>query len=726
MADQTETFAFSADITQLMSLIINTFYKNKDIFLRELISNASDALDKIRYESLTDPSKLESNPELVIDIIADKTNKTLTIRDTGIGMTKADLINNLGTIARSGTKAFMEALQAGTSDVSMIGQFGVGFYSAYLVADRVEVISKNNDDEQYEWESSAGGSFTIRPSTDEPLGRGTKIILHIKKDQEDVLEERTIRDLVKKHSEFIGFPIRLWVEKTTEEEVPVDEEEGEEDKKKEMEEEKKEGEEGKKEGEEEEEEGPKVEEVTEEEATKEKKTKKVKKVTHEWDVLNKQKPIWMRPKEEVTEEEYNAFYKNISNDWDDPLAHEHFAVEGQLEFRSILYVPKRAPFDMFETKKKPNNIKLYVRRVFIMDDCEDLMPDYLSFIRGVVDSDDLPLNISREVLQQNKILHVIKKNLVKRCLQMFETIAEDKEKFKTFYEQFSKSIKYGIHEDSANRERLAKLLRFHSTKSGDDVVSLEEYVEHMKENQPGIYYITGESLDAVRNAPFLEKLKKKGYEVLFMVDAIDEYAMQQLREFKEKKMICVTKENLNLEDDEEEKKKLEEEKKQFDELCVLMKEVLGDHVEKVQVSNRLSDSPCCLVTSEYGWSASMERIMRAQALRNDAFGMMSAKKIMEINPDNSIIKVLADKVKANRNDATVKDLVWLLYDTALLTSGFSLEQPMAFANRIHKLIQLGLSGEDEDVPALEETNNTEAAQEPAAKEEEEGEMEEVD
>lgn len=714
MAEQTETFAFSADITQLMSLIINTFYKNKDIFLRELISNASDALDKIRYESLTDPSKLESNPELVIEITADKTNKTLTIRDTGIGMTKADLINNLGTIARSGTKAFMEALQAGTSDVSMIGQFGVGFYSAYLVADRVEVISKSNDDEQYVWESSAGGSFTIRPSTDEPLGRGTKIILHIKSDQEDVLEERTIRDLVKKHSEFIGFPIRLWVEKTTEEEVPDDEEEEE----KKEEGEKKEGEEG-----EEEEDAPKVEEVTEEEATKEKKTKKVKKVTHEWDVLNKQKPIWMRPKDEVTEEEYNAFYKNISNDWDDPLAHEHFAVEGQLEFRSILFVPKRAPFDMFETKKKPNNIKLYVRRVFIMDDCEDLMPDYLNFIRGVVDSDDLPLNISREVLQQNKILHVIKKNLVKRCLQMFETIAEDKEKFKTFYEQFSKSIKYGIHEDSANRERLAKLLRFHSSKSGDDVVSLEEYVEHMKENQPGIYYITGESLEAVRNAPFLEKLKKKGYEVLYMVDAIDEYAMQQLREFKEKKMICVTKENLNLEDDEEEKKKLEEEKKTFDELCVLIKEVLGDHVEKVLVSNRLADSPCCLVTSEYGWSASMERIMRAQALRNDAFGMMSAKKIMEINPDNSIIKVLSEKVKANRNDATVKDLVWLLYDTALLTSGFSLEQPMAFANRIHKLIQLGLSGEDEDVPALEETN-TEAAQEAA--EEEEGEMEEVD
>lgn len=747
-----ETYAFQAEINQLLNLIIHTFYSNKDIFLRELVSNASDAIDKIRYQSLTDANVLGVNSDLHIKIKANKEAKSLTLVDTGVGMTKQDLINNLGTIARSGTRAFMESILSGGSNsdtkqmMQLIGQFGVGFYAAYLVSDHVRVVSKHNDDSlAWVWESSAGGSFTIAPATDEEAavlgGRGTSITLMLKEDQLVYLEEGRIRSIIKQHCEFISYPILLF---TTREEQVEEEAEAEAESNTEGE--------PKEEADEETDEEGKVEDV---DLQKEKEKEKVKKTIRkeEWSTLNKQKPIWLKPSEEVTPEEYASFYKSLCNDWEDHLAVKHFSVEGQVSFRSILYVPRRAPFDIFDTRsgKGKGNIKLYVRRVFITDTAtvaqsasasqdafsgspdarEDsfLMPEYLNFVRGIVDSDDLPLNISREMLQQNKIIRSIRKSLVKKTLDLLADLMENKpDDYKVFYENFSKSIKLGVHEDDTHRDKLSKMLLFATSRTASDdakdLVSLKTYVDRMKETQKSIYYITGESRKAVERSPFLEKLKRKGYEVLFLTDPLDEYMMQRFHEFDGKKFVCCTKEGFKLEDNEDPESEAAKEaaakradlEKEFDPLCKKIKDTLGNRVVKVTLSDRIDKAPCILVTEQYSWSANMERIMKAQALQSggaaNPFAMMGSRKILEINPEHALMQYLKNLASASPNSPEhrrLTNIIEVVYESTLIHSGFSLEDPAQYTDRVFKILQAGLGMEVE----LEENEDDPIGAQPA-------------
>lgn len=655
----TETYAFSADINQLLSLIINAVYSNKEVFLRELISNASDALNKVRYESLIDSNCLDTEPNLEMKITFDKNNRILMIRDTGIGMTKDELVNNLGTIASSGTKKFLESMNV-NKDMPLIGQFGVGFYSAYLVSDKVVVVSKNNNDEQYSWESLGNGTFSVqRDETDYQLKRGSLVMLHLKDDMSEYLEESRIKSLIKKHNQFIEFPIYLETEKTREVEVEDESVEDVEEKEEDVEEQ------------------------------EEKETKKITETYTEFEQLNKEKPLWSRSAKEVTEDEYSEFYKSLTGDYESYLDVSHFNVEGQVEFKGLLYIPKRSPIDLFDGQtKRKGMVKLYSRKVFITDDCEDLLPEYLKFVRGVIETEDIPLNISRETLQQNKILKVMGKNIIKKTFDMFTKISEDPDNFKIFYEQYNKSIKLGIHEDATNRNKLLPLLRYETSNSNGDQISLDDYVENMKEGQTSIYYITGESLKSIANSPFLEKLKAKDYEVIFMCDPLDEYVTQQVKDYKDKKLVCITKENIDLNDDESEKEEFERAKVEYKSVCDYIKSVLSDEVEKVVVSNKLAESPCILSTSEFGWTANMQRILKAQTFNRPEMSYMMGRKVLEINPNNSIIQKIKFKLDSEEND--LSSFVKLLYDITLQSSGFTLEDPSDFSNRVLNLIDNSL------------------------------------
>ncbi|KAK0130815.1 Endoplasmin [Merluccius polli] len=700
--EKSEKHVFQAEVNRMMKLIINSLYKNKEIFLRELISNASDALDKIRLMSLTNDEAMATNEELTIKIKSDKEKNMLHITDTGIGMTKEDLVKNLGTIAKSGTSEFLNKMtEAQTEDQStneLIGQFGVGFYSAFLVADKVIVTTKHNNGTQHIWESDSNEFSVIEDPRGDTLGRGSTITLVLKEEASDYLELETIKNLVKKYSQFINFPIYVWASKTETVEEPIEED----------------AEEAEKDATEDE------VEVEEEEEDKDKdkpKTKKVEKTVWDWELMNDIKPIWQRPAKEVEEEEYKAFYKTFSKDTDEPLSHIHFTAEGEVTFKSILFVPASAPRGMFDEygSKKNDYIKLFVRRVFITDDFNDMMPKYLNFVKGVVDSDDLPLNVSRETLQQHKLLKVIRKKLVRKTLDMIKKIAEEHYNDK-FWKEFGTNIKLGVIEDHSNRTRLAKLLRFQTSHSETAVSSLEQYVERMKEKQDKIYFMAGTNRKESESSPFVERLLKKGYEVVYLTEPVDEYCIQALPEFDGKRFQNVAKEGIKFDESEKAKEKREGLEKDFEPLTTWLKDkALKDKIEKAIISQRLTNSPCALVASQYGWSGNMERIMKAQAYQTgkdiSTNYYASQKKTLEINPKHPLIKQMLKKVNENDDDQTASDLAVVLFETATLRSGYQLADTKAYGDRIERMLRLSMNIEEEPEEEPEEAAEEEAEEE---------------
>jgi len=748
-----EQFQFQADVNKLMDIIINSLYSKKEIFLRELISNGSDALDKTRFMSLTDPSVLGEGEtaKLEMKLIADKDKKTLTLIDRGCGMSKDDLINQLGTVAQSGTSSFIEAFSEG-ADVNLIGQFGVGFYSVYLVADSVAVHSKSNEDEkQWLWESTADSTFSVREDTGEQLGRGTKIVLSLKEDCLEFLEEERLKGLIKRYSEFINFPIYLFTSKEEEEEVPIEEgdvaddstdDEGEDD----ADEDSQDDDQG-------EEEVSDAEEEEEEDASP--KTKKVKKTINDWELINDAKALWTRNPSDITDDEYKSFYQSLTKDFGEPLTHTHFSAEGEVEFKSILYIPKEAPYDLYQDYyKKQSNLKLYVRRVMITDEFDELLPRYLGFIKGVVDSDSLPLNVSREMLQQNKVLKVIGKKMTRKALAMIKAMADaekkvdeddesedndeggssksakdedgEESKYTKFWKAFGKYIKMGLIEDAANRTRLAKLLRYATSKSGDKEVSLEDYVANMKEDQKNIYYISGEDKESLLKSPSAEKLLSKDIEIIFMTDSVDEYTVQHLTEFEGKRLINASREGLKLDEGEKDKKREEKYKELFKPLLDFAKDTLGKKVEKVSISKHLVQSPVVVLSADYGWTAQMEKVMKSQAFADQSkFEFMKSKRMFEINPRHPMIVELNSRLQSKpEGDEQLTDMVMSLYLSAVVSAGYQLmpDDAQDFAERVGRMVGSGLevAADAELAPELE------IADEPDDGDSEEAEDEEAD
>eukprot|EP00798_Chlamydomonas_sp_ICE-L_P023848 gene23848-9404_t len=700
---KSETFQYQAEVDRLMDMIVNSLYSNREVFLRELVSNASDALDKMRFLSVTSPELMKDREELEIKISCDKEKNIIVIEDSGVGMSKEQLLENLGTIARSGTRKFMEMMKEKKGDNNLIGQFGVGFYSSFLVADKVTVQTKSTeDDTQWHWSADAGShQFSIKADEGEPLGRGSRITLHLKEDASELADPIKLAALIKQYSQFISFPIKLLSSKK--EPIKVLDEEATAKKQEQAD--------------------KKATEAAEESKPVEPVMKTDYEEKWDWRVENENKPIWTRSPKEVTTADYNEFFKLTFSEFLEPLAHVHFNVEGTIEFCALMYLPGMAPFDQQQNMNaKSSSIKLYVKRVFISDEFdEDLMPRYLSFIKGVVDSTDLPLNVSREILQESRIVRVIRKQLVKRSLEMITDLAakEGGEDYNTFWENFGRNIKIGVIEDTENRDKLSKLLRFFSSKSEDGkMVSLEDYAGRVKDGQTSIYYMAADSVEGAETAPFVEKLVSKGYEVLYLTEAIDEATVTNMTKFGDFSMVDVSKEGLKLSDEEEEedKKQTEEFSKEFSDVTAFLKKTLGESVEKVEVSSRLVDSPCAVVTSNFGWSANMERIMRTQAM-GDARSMdyMKGRKIFEINPQHDIIRGIKTLLDENDTDRAA-DLGVLLYETALGTSGFQVDNPKDYASKVFTLmkIALGYDGAEPSAPAAPAAEPAAPSSEPSA------------